>query len=187
MNCMMENNMNSVPVLKTEEEPRVPSLEKKTHTELTPEEMERGEFEVKRWIENHPVEEVPMEMRIEYSEEIKEQVEAVFAEFEKIHPLENLHAITELTPELIAVFEKDPAMESEQIAAALENLPPEDVEKYKTRIAARNDLGSIYTLLKALQVRTKISESEYEELKTASKVLSRAVGMINRGKIDHTR
>jgi hypothetical protein len=179
---MMENN--SGPMPKEEEVPAL--VEKKKYTPLTPEEEERAEFELNKWIENHPEEDVPMDMRREYKKD-KEEFDTLFAEFEKTHSLEKLHAIAELTPELIAVFSLDTATQVEQIAAALTALSSEDAEKYKVRTAARNDLAPIYTALKTLLKKTKISEPEYEELKTASKTLSRAVGMINRDKIDHTR
>jgi|GEM_PF-1929075 len=187
----MENNFG--PVAKSEEEtqePVVAPVEKKKYTPLTPEEEERAEFEMARQTKNEIIIGNRAFRELKEEREYKkgqEEFDALFAQFEKTHSLEALHAITELTPELIGVFDLDTATQFEQIAEALEKLSPEDAEKYKIRATARNDLAPIYAALKTLKETTKISETEYEELKTASKTLSRAVGMINRGKIDHTR
>lgn len=115
---------------------------------------------LKDWLEIYPDEEIPMEMRRNYEKE-KAEIEILFNEFEKVHSLESLNFII--------------------------NPTPEDAENYKIRTAAKNDLIPIVTLLNALKRETNISEPEHDKLNAKYRILSRAVGMVNGGKIDHTR
>jgi hypothetical protein len=180
----MENNFG--PETKDGQEPVVAPLEKKKYTPLTPEKEERAEFELDNWTKKHPSEELPQIMRRDHKEE-KAQVEGLLEEFRNTHSLGALHAITEITPELIAVFDLDTAMQSAEIAVALPNLPPEDAEKYKIRNAARNDFTSIFRILDNLQKKTTIPPEEYDKLDAELEIFSLAIGRINGGKVLHTR
>jgi hypothetical protein len=167
-----------------------PKLEKKKYTELNEEETKRAEFEVERWVENHPDEDIPMKMRRDWEKEKDENI-ARLTEFAGYHSLENLNNITELTPDFIALFGLDPSKEkeAEKIEATLATLSQEDVEIYRMRTAAKEGCIEILNFCKTLAKRTNISKAEYEEIKaTYYKPLSRAVGIVNRdNKVDHTR
>jgi len=89
------------------------------------------------------------------------QFENLITQFESRHDLEALHAITDLTP------------------AEAPNQP--------IREAAKIDLNPIVALFNTLEAETNISKVKRDELKEKYKILSRAVGMINNNKVDHTR
>ncbi|MCX6752766.1 MAG: hypothetical protein NTW62_00250 [Candidatus Nomurabacteria bacterium] len=137
---------------------QIPPIENKQYTTPTKEQMEF----LDAWLKNHPDEVIPMEMRRDCEKE-KDELISLFNKFEEIHSLKDL--------------------------TALDIFPPktEDIEKYQIRIAAKNDLIPIVALLNALKDKTNIPDSEYNKLKEGYKILSRAVGMVNGGKIDHTR
>lgn len=63
---------------------------------------------------------------------------------------------------------------------AISDLAPEDAPNHPTREPARLDLVKITEKLKYMATENK-------ELKVRVKSLSQAVGIINRGKVDHTR
>jgi hypothetical protein len=94
-------------------------------------------------------------------EEETAELEALIANFEQAHDIEGLRAIT--------------------------NLTPEEAPRHPTREPARKDLVPIVGLLNALKEETNIPEEKYEELKARYRNLSRAVGLINGGVVDHTR
>ncbi len=124
----------------------------------TPEQREEDE-QLKAWLAMHP--------EIEHPAEVKESrigiaaFEEMVSMFEAQHPVEELMAIAELTPE--------------------------QAPHHRTREAARLDLEPIVQHLNFLKKETDISEEKYEELRQKYKRLSRAVGIINKGKVDHTR
>ena len=89
------------------------------------------------------------------------EIEAMFAVFEKSHNLEELLAIT--------------------------NLEAKDAPKHPTREPARIDLNPIVSKLRFIKNETNITESKLEELKTRYQKLSQAVGIINKGVVDHRR
>lgn len=90
------------------------------------------------------------------------EFEKLAQEFEKKYPLDQLHAITELTRE-------------EALAHPL-------------RRPATIDLGPILTKMKTLNNETNISSAESDRLQTIYKKLSQAVGVIDKdNKVDHTR
>jgi len=97
---------------------------------------------------------------LECEEKIAEY-ETLIADFEAEHDLEALHAIVELTPD--------------------------DAPHNELREPARLGLFPIVKLMNFLESQSNVSRERFEELKQNYKKLSRAVGMINRGIVDHTR
>lgn len=100
------------------------------------------------------------EAKLECEPEVAKFKEMVAA-FEAEHSLEELHAITDLTPE--------------------------DAPKHPLREPARVAIIPIVTQLNKLKEETNITPERYEEMRAEYKRLSRAIGMINKGKVDHTR
>ncbi len=70
---------------------------------------------------------------------------------------------------------------------AITNLTPAEAPNHPTREPARKSLINIVTALKVLKEETNIPEDEYDALNTRYRQLSRAVGIINNGVVDHTR
>ena len=87
--------------------------------------------------------------------------ENMVALFESTHSLTELHSIIDLT-----------AVEA---------------SKHAMREPARVALIPIVAMLNTLKKETNISPEKHEELKAKYKRLSRAVGMINKNKVDHNR
>lgn len=162
-----------------------PKPEKKKEGNFTPPTPEQMEI-YNRWREDNPDEPIPIEMRRDYEKE-KTELEELLARYKQGHPLENLHAISEVSPELYAVFQNAPGKSVEIRDALMAKLSQEDKEKYFLRGFAISDLKPITALLNKLHDETNIPSEEYERLKEEYKTLSRAVGMLSGGKIDHTR
>ncbi|MBA3284610.1 MAG: hypothetical protein H0U27_06070 [Nitrosopumilus sp.] len=112
------------------------------------------------YMDSHPEIEIPQESLRDPEKEIAE-FETFITNFEQSHNLEELNTITELTPE--------------------------DAPNHPIREPARKDLNPIVALLNTLKKETAITEEKHEELKAKYKRLSQAVGIINRGIVDHTR
>ena len=135
-------------------------------TEPTPEELlkqqeEREEDErLADWLERHPEPVVVQKNADECGPEIGEYLELITS-FELNHSLEDLHAITDLTPQ--------------------------EAPNHPIREPARVALIPIVEKLKELRKQTSISDKELEEINAAYKRCSQAVGMINKNKVDHTR
>lgn len=89
------------------------------------------------------------------------QFETLVTSFESKHSLSELHAIVDLSPD--------------------------DSPHHPVREPAQKDLLVMEKVLSVLKKETNISEETYKELKEKYKVLSRAVGMIHNGVVDHTR
>lgn len=120
------------------------------------------------------------------TEDLREEglkFEELLESFESVHSLEELHAIVDLSPELHALFGDDRGMSVEEIELAMKNLSPEDARAYVARTNAKKDLIPIVAKLTVLI--EIISPEKYKELKEKYMRLSRAVGMINKGKIRH--
>lgn len=58
---------------------------------------------------------------------------------------------------------------------------------YQKRLETIEDLESLQALRMKIKKETTISEQRYDELFTSYKRLSQAVGILNNGKVDHTR
>ncbi|MFA6076783.1 MAG: hypothetical protein WC735_01765 [Candidatus Paceibacterota bacterium] len=67
------------------------------------------------------------------------------------------------------------------------DLTPADAPKHPVREPARLALIPIVEKLNALKKETNISPEKFEELKAKYKIISRAVGIINKNKVDHDR
>ena len=89
------------------------------------------------------------------------EIEALMAAFEATHDLAALHAITTITLE--------------------------DALAHPLRKPAKAALIPIVALLTFLKQSTNITEERLEELKQKYLRLSRAVGVLNGGVLDHTR
>lgn len=108
--------------------------------------------------------EIPKVGEAECEQKVTE-LDGLLKAFETTHPIQELYAVTDLDGK--DVF-----------------LHP---EKYPVRTAAKQGLISIVAALKFLKERTNLSSERYEELQARYRYFSRAVGMINNGKVDHTR
>jgi len=112
------------------------------------------------WLRIHPeYENVPESLR-ECASEVAE-FEAMIASFELSHPLAELMSIVELTQA--------------------------DAPYHPVREPARLALALILKSLNVLKDETDISKDEHDRLKLEYKRLSRAVGVINNGIVDHNR
>ena len=89
-----------------------------------------------------------------------------------IKHIENLFAAYEVKHDLEALS----AIQTEEIAL-----------KSVERKAAANDLPLILSQLNLLKTETNITNDGYMKLHDRYKKLSRAVGIISRGQVDHTR
>jgi hypothetical protein len=128
----------------------------------------------------------PEKSRYKY-EKTKNDFNVLVETFQERHSLETLHSIVDFSLELLAVFDMDVVKDFEKISVAIEDLTLEEKEKYRARTAARSDLAGVFKTLRLLQGNTDTTEEEYQELKETSMILSRAVGMINGNRINHTR
>ena len=80
------------------------------------------------------------------------------------------------------------AFESEHDMEALYAIETkEQAINSEDREAAKADLPEIVRLLKALRFDGNLSSKKRDEIKDAYRNISRAVGMINSGRVDHTR
>jgi len=113
-----------------------------------------------KYMATHPEIVVSQENLRDPEKEIAE-FETLITNFEKSHNLEELNAITELASE--------------------------DAPNHTERELARKELSPIVALLNIIKRETTITEEKHEELKAKYKILSRAVGIINKGIVDHTR
>lgn len=89
------------------------------------------------------------------------ELEKMFSDFETNHSIDELLLITDLTPE--------------------------DAPNHPIREPARIAVGEICNKLRTLEKETNIDPTKYQELNDRYRTLSRAVGIINNGVVDHTR
>jgi hypothetical protein len=176
---MNERNQGFTPDSTTGEPPKEISKTAENHQQATAEEMAMLEC----FLRDHPQITTSVETRRDCEQE-KSEFQMLCQKFKEAHSLENLNAILDITPELYKLFAPD---KDTQIETVLSNLPPEEALKYKTRSPALKDLKPIVALMNKIEKETNISPTEFDKLNDAYKILSRAVGMINNGKIDHTR
>ena len=128
------------------------------------------------------------------------QLEEMIASFESVHPLAELHAIVDLSPDLATLFRyADDLASPERIANAIATykkhnpgyvevykkkiagvqaivLTPEDARKFNIRMAAKKDLVPIIAAFNTLK---------NEELKVKCKRLMKAVGSMVNNKVNH--
>ncbi len=138
--------------------PKKERLKETQETILTPEQAETADYWLKIIEKEKPT--FSPEKQRECAPEI-EKLENLFIAFEKEHSLEQLLLITDLTPK--------------------------DAPNHPVREPAKNALKPITALLDVLKRETNITSEKYDELEAKYKILSRAVGMINNNKVDHTR
>jgi hypothetical protein len=89
------------------------------------------------------------------------ELDTLLTAFETTHPIAELYAVTELDGKDVI----------------------EHPEKYPVRVAAKRDLIPIVAALNSISPTTE----GYDKLRARYTYLSRAVGIINGGKVDHTR
>lgn len=130
-------------------------------TKATVEEMEM----LKQWEEDHPEVYTQGDTFTQSTLEVASQGILEFrnmvTEFEAVYPLDELFAIVDLSAS------------------------PD--YKHPLRDLAKKALNPILAKLDALREDTSVTAEEYEELEKQWKILSNAVGMVNRGMVDHTR
>jgi len=126
---------------------------------ITPEQPQE-DAQYLQWMKDHPEAAIAPENLRECEPEIAE-FEKMLEAFEIDHPLVELHEIVKLTPA--------------------------EAPRNTVRESARLALIPIVAKMNALKKETNIPLEKYDELKERYKILSRAVGMINDNKVDHTR
>lgn len=131
------------------------------------EEIARREAETKaeaKWLEDMVAlcqeQATPQVDRKECGPEVAE-LEKMFSDFEANHSTDELLLITDLTPE--------------------------DAPNHPTREPAKIAVGEICNKLRTLEKETNIDAAKYQELNDRYRTLSRAVGILNNGVVDHTR
>lgn len=125
----------------------------------SPEEQKLAE-QYEQWMGDNPETEILKENLRECESEIIE-FEEMIASFESMYSLAELHSIIDLTAE--------------------------EAPQHPVREPAKAALIPIVAKLNTLEKETNISPEKYEELKAKYKRLSRAVGIINKNKVDHSR
>lgn len=133
-----------------------------------------------------PYADIPKESRKDPSSKIVLLEKGLF-NLEQNFPLEKLHSIVEISPKLYELFADDMTMSPEEIDATLETLSPEEQKMYRIRAAAKDGLRQIGPLFSTLRDETTIDPKEFEKLRAKYRILSRAVGILNSGRIDHDR
>ncbi|MDD2785878.1 MAG: hypothetical protein PHS79_03215 [Patescibacteria group bacterium] len=83
---------------------------------------------------------------------------------------------------LVSAFEVEHSLEA---LTAIVDLTPEQAATHSIRQPAKLALNPIVALLNSIE--NNVSEAEFNELKARYKRLSRAVGIINKNKVDHNR
>jgi len=130
--------------------------------------------------------------------------EAMVAAFETAHPLAELEAIVNLSPELVTVFKyANDIASDEQVAKTIAEyekynppyvdtykeivakaraivLTPEERRSFEIRKAAQADMIPIVALFNTLKRETNISTERHEELGRKLTQLTRAIGSINK-------
>ncbi len=110
------------------------------------------------WLSQYAKKEIPKKERRESTQEVTE-LQGLLAAFEAEHSLAELHAIVDLTPQ--------------------------DAPKYPVRESAKKALIPIVDLINTLGKETDITAEKFAELDAHYRRLSKAVGMINNGKVRH--
>lgn len=100
-------------------------------------------------------------VELKESEPLVAELEALFDAFEAKHPVDELFLITDLEAK--------------------------DAPKHPVRHPANMDLIPIVRKLEDLRTKTDISADKLAKLQAKYKRISQAVGIINRGRVDHTR
>ncbi|MDO8585335.1 MAG: hypothetical protein Q7R85_04455 [bacterium] len=116
----------------------------------------------------------------QYEQYVKDHPETVIAP-------ENLR---ECGPEIAEYEEMLVSFESAYSLAELHliiDLKPEDAANYPLRESAKAALVPIVEKMNILKKETNIAPEKREELKARYERLSKAVGIINNNKVDHTR
>jgi hypothetical protein len=135
------------------------------HREPTAEQQKQPENDgrYEQWMKDHPETAIAPEDLRECGPDIAE-FEELLALFESTHSLTELHSIIDLTTA--------------------------EAPKHPVREPAHLFLSRFIAKLSVLKNKTNImivSPAEYERLDAAYKRLSRAVGIINNGRVDHNR
>ncbi|MFA5023284.1 MAG: hypothetical protein WC385_01670 [Candidatus Paceibacterota bacterium] len=152
-------------------------MNESTPTDPNLEEQRREEEErCADWLVRHSD---PAIVADESRETVIAQFESSVASFELTYPLEKLSSIAELSPGLLTLFLKDRDMTAGQLTSAIGELTPEEAEQYQLRTAAKKDLETIVEMLTSSGKREKLKEQYLR--------LSRAVGIINGGRVYHDR
>lgn len=157
------------------------------YPEFTPEEIE-GLWKMNKAMQDAKT--TPEVLR-EPCEEMKVKLNELIANFEINHSLDYLNSITDISPEFEALTVATPDLiatqQFEELQTRVAKLSPEEAEKYRVRESAREEVNLIKTLLIDMERKTDISPEELKALKDGCKRSSRAFGVINRNKVDHTR
>lgn len=110
-----------------------------------------------QWLADHPVQ---VETK-KGCEQLIIEFESMISDFEATYSLLELNAIVDLSA--------DPD------------------RKHPLRDPAKKALGPIFAKLTVLKNETTLSDEKYDELNRKWKILSNAVGLVNKGMVDHNR
>ncbi|MFA7244695.1 MAG: hypothetical protein WC070_00765 [Candidatus Magasanikbacteria bacterium] len=133
-------------------------------------------------------------------EEINSQKEAAeadmyaaYAELAEIHedkgPVipETKRECREDIAELERMFDEFEQNHNIQKLMAIEELGPENSPQRNKRSPAKADLSTMYTKIQTIKNETNISDDELEKIRLRYEKFDQAIGIVNRGKVDHTR
>lgn len=110
-----------------------------------------------QWLADHPVQ---VETK-KGCEQLIIEFESMISDFEATYSLLELNAIVDLSA--------DPD------------------RKHPLRDPAKKALGPIFAKLTVLKNETTLSDEKYDELNRKWEILSNAVGLVNKGMVDHNR
>ena len=142
------------------EQSEVIPAEQAERKETLEEQIARGEEMFAAYNSTHPEVVAKPEGKLDCEPEIK-AFEEMTASFEATYSLERLHSIVDL--------------------------PQEKEKDYPERIAAKEALKPIFQKLMFLEKRTDISKERLAEMDAKYKRISKAIGMVRNGVVDHTR
>lgn len=143
-------------------------------------------------VESDKVQKAPnIERKVENDSE--SLIESEIDSFGERHPLDRLSGISEVSSELFEIFKKHSDLKKEgregQIKEMFEALNLEEQEMFTIRITAKEELSilNFYKRIEGLRGKPSVNVSKLDELEAKYKKLSKAVGYLSGGKVDHDR
>lgn len=94
---------------------------------------------------------------------------------------------TEDIAELEKMFDEFGKKHNIQELMAIEELGPQESPQRNKRSSAKADLSTMYTKIQTIKNETDISAKQLEEIRIKYEKFDQAVGMVNKGQVDHTR
>ena len=125
---------------------------------------------------------------IESSENEFGECEDLIEQYEDSNTQEEQKPKVECGPH-VEEFEKmvDPLLKEELLVALNKLETEEEAKNSQERKSIKEALISLVEKMNFLKKRTDIGEEEYEKMHEKYKIISRAVGIVNSGMVDHNR